>query len=279
MTNSGYGHHKSIIPKRASGYVKHGSLYQNGQNYDTSVGYSAGMLYSTVEDLYLWDQALYTEELISNEFLGLMFKPYSINYGYGWCISKIPQATSKDSVFCVFHTGYIFGFHSSIRRIIDHKHLIILLSNAESRITLRDIEFGIIDILYNRPFTPPKKHIADTLDKIILEKGIEYAIERYHELMNTYPDEYDFSKEELTWLGDGLKERGMLSEAIDIFNLIIELDPNWWKTYKSAADIYRLEGNIELAIKFYAKSLELNPEEWYAKEISKVMRELTDQDD
>jgi tetratricopeptide (TPR) repeat protein len=163
-------------------------------------------------------------------------------------------------------------------RIIDDKHLIVLLSNTESRISLDGPANDIFNILYNKPFILPKKHIADTLDKIILEKGIISAINCYQELKSTHPDEYDFSKEELEWLGKGLQERGMLNEAIDIYRLIIELSPNWWQAYRDAADIYVQKGDKELSMKFYAKSLEMNPEPWYAKEISEILKTLTKQD-
>ena len=93
-----------------------------------------------------------------------------------------------------------------------------------------------------------------------------------------YPDDYDFSKEELEWLGEGLRERGMLNEAIDIYKLIIELFPSWWNAYRDAADIYVQKGDKELGMKFYTKSLEMNPEPWYAKEISEILKTLTKQD-
>ena len=55
MKNSGYDHTEVIIPKRASGYDKVGTDYFNTSYLDMSVPYSAGSIYSTVEDLYLWD--------------------------------------------------------------------------------------------------------------------------------------------------------------------------------------------------------------------------------
>jgi hypothetical protein len=38
-----------------------------------------------VEDLLLWDQALYTEKLVSKKSLDSMFTPVKGTYGYGWC--------------------------------------------------------------------------------------------------------------------------------------------------------------------------------------------------
>lgn len=64
MKNTGYDHHETIITNRATGYEKTPSGYINSAYLDMSLPFSAGSMYSTVEDLYLWNQALYTEDLL-----------------------------------------------------------------------------------------------------------------------------------------------------------------------------------------------------------------------
>ena len=93
-----------------------------------------------------------------------------------------------------------------------------------------------------------------------------------------YPDDYDFGKNELNWLGVRLRDSGMLEEAIGIYKWIIELYPDWWDAYNGIADVYYLRGDKELAIKYLAKSLEMNPERWYAILISEALKELTEKD-
>lgn len=63
MVNSGYDHSDVILKNRAAGYERKGKLITNAAYLDMSIPYAAGSLYSTVEDLYLWDQALYTNKL------------------------------------------------------------------------------------------------------------------------------------------------------------------------------------------------------------------------
>jgi len=58
MKNSGYDHHDTIIPNRATGYDRTFDGYANSPYLDMSLPYAAGSLYSTVEDLFIWDQAL-----------------------------------------------------------------------------------------------------------------------------------------------------------------------------------------------------------------------------
>jgi tetratricopeptide (TPR) repeat protein len=273
MKNTGYEHHKSIISNRASGYVKTLNGYDNEKYRDMSLHYAAGALYSTVEDLYLWDQVLYTEKLLSKKYKDLMFKPNLDNYAYGWDIIKMPITESKDSLKVVSHGGGIAGFSTLISRLVDDKHLIVLLSNAGS-IDRRGMSVRIVNILYGKPYNMPKKSIAEALYKKIKEKDIVSTVKYYHELKDMYPDDYDFGKNELHWLGVNLQDAGMLDEAIEIYKLIIEIDPDWWDAYYGIADVYRLKGDKELAIKYYAKSLEMNPE--IANHISETLKKLTE---
>lgn len=122
MNDSGYDYNLKIIKNRASGYRgKKGHIY-NSFFIDMSNPHAAGALYSTVEDMYKWDQALYDNTLISNESLILMFTPFKDSYAYGWRIK------SKSS----FHGGWINGFRSFIIRIPEKEFFIVVLSNNES---------------------------------------------------------------------------------------------------------------------------------------------------
>ncbi|MDX1604417.1 MAG: serine hydrolase domain-containing protein, partial [Salinimicrobium sediminis] len=59
MDDTGYDHHATILKNRAAGYEKNGNEYVNAPYLDMSLPYAAGSMYSTVEDLYKWDRALY----------------------------------------------------------------------------------------------------------------------------------------------------------------------------------------------------------------------------
>ena len=85
MKKSGYAHSEAILEHRAAGYERTSvGLLKNARFYDMSIPFAAGALYSTVRDLYLWDQALYTERLLPSRFRDLLFQPNLDNYGYGW---------------------------------------------------------------------------------------------------------------------------------------------------------------------------------------------------
>jgi CubicO group peptidase (beta-lactamase class C family) len=98
-------------------------------------------VYSTVEDMYLWDQALYTEKLLPQSVIKEIFTPQVAvpdgmyygaidgskgwGYGYGWFIAP------KELGY-VIHGGILPGYRTEIRRYMDDKAVIILLTNHEA---------------------------------------------------------------------------------------------------------------------------------------------------
>src|SRR5215207_9894140 len=116
MKNTGYDHHDTLIPKRAGGYAKTADGYTNALYLDMSIPYAAGSMYSTVEDLYLWDQALYTDKLISAQSKALMYKPFLDNYAYGWGIRNASFKLNDQQVPVITHGGGINGFTTTIVR-------------------------------------------------------------------------------------------------------------------------------------------------------------------
>jgi len=150
MKNSGYTHTETLIPHRAAGYERTSSGFQNARFYDMSIPFSAGALYSTAGDLFLWDQALYHEDLLPAKLRDLMFKPNLEGYGYGWVMLVPASATPYAGESIPMHGGAFFGFQSLIQRIIGHRELIVLLDNNDDP-KLLDIALEIRRALANNP--------------------------------------------------------------------------------------------------------------------------------
>ena len=274
MNNTGYDHHGTIIKNRATGYSKTFEGYENSPYLDMSLPYAAGSLYSTVEDLYVWDQALYTEKLLSKNIKELLFKPNMGNYGYGWAIRQKSLPDSKEKVKSISHGGGINGFSTWIERIVDDKHLIVLLNNTPCA-SLSAMSDAIIRILYDKPYDLPKRSIVDVIYKTLTEKGFEAAIKQYKELKKEHLKDYDFRAAELNRLGYYLLyQKKKVKEAIEIFKFNIEVYPKSSNGYDSLAEAYMVNGDKKLSIKNYAKSLELNPNNTNAVEkLNKLIKE------
>ena len=258
MKNTGYDHHATIIPKRATGYSQTIDGYANAAYLDMSIPYAAGSLYSTVEDLYLWDQALYTDKLLTPQSKELMYKPFLEEYAYGWVITKTSFKVNDQPVSIITHDGGINGFTTRIVRFPKEKNLIVILDNTGST-NLARLSERLARILYGQPYELPKMSIAPVLLKTIGEKGIDAAVAQYRELKAKQADTYDTGEEELNGLGYRLMLQGKIKESIELFKLNVEMYPKSFNTYDSLAEAYMTNKERELAITNYKKSLELNP--------------------
>jgi CubicO group peptidase (beta-lactamase class C family) len=123
MTNTGYDSPARVIKHRAAGYMQRDNALVNAPYIDMTIPHAAGALYSTVEDLYLWDQALYTDKLLSKKSFDAMFTPVKNDYGYGWGINK------QYGLMRVAHGGGINGFATFISRYPEARAVVIVLSN------------------------------------------------------------------------------------------------------------------------------------------------------
>jgi len=140
---------------------------------DGSVGDKG--VYSTTEDLYKWDQALYSNDLVSHESLNEAFtgfkirNKYDVPYGFGFRISN------NDNKKVVYHHGRWNGFRTSIYRYIEDHNTVIVLNNTSSAFNSTIIR-GIQGILYDSLSTDITHDIVNT----IINSGVEDAIDMYN---------------------------------------------------------------------------------------------------
>jgi CubicO group peptidase (beta-lactamase class C family) len=134
MRDSGYDRAKDILKERASGYQLVDGHIANADLFDMSVPFSAGGIYSTVEDMYRWNEALAEAgKLLSADSLKQMFTEYpeaaheGQHYGYGVVISRL-----KFGRLLYYHGGGVEGFSSSIQRYPNNRVCIVVLSNFDS---------------------------------------------------------------------------------------------------------------------------------------------------
>jgi CubicO group peptidase (beta-lactamase class C family) len=161
LKNTGYDNQARILYRRASGYAKHGDTLENAPPIDPSVAYAAGALYSTVEDFKTWDDALYTERLVSRAALDDMFTPRMGVSGYGWAIGTLFNRRMEH------HNGEISGFVSNIARFPEQHVLVVVLGNREG-VQVDNITRDLAAITFGEPYELPAPHSVVALDSAIL---------------------------------------------------------------------------------------------------------------
>jgi len=177
MDNTGYEHPNSRSRNSALGYkISDNDNYINVSEPDISGAYAAGALYSTAEDMYRWDQVLYTEKLIKTSTLNQAFSQMTLNdgskakYGFGWMVNQWRGLKE------VGHGGDITGFNSYIARFPEEQFTVIVLSNVEMRPpgplpNAGDLAHKIAEIYLSDKISTAKEeqHVVILLNSRILE--------------------------------------------------------------------------------------------------------------
>ncbi len=172
MINSGYDHHDTILKNRATGYSLIKGSKANSEHIAMEIPHGAGALYSTVEDLLLWNEALFSDKLLSAKSREAMMTPVKNNYAYG--LGTNEQFNRK----MISHGGGINGFSTFLARFPAEKLTLVVLRNTD---------FG----------TPPPGKIATDLAAIVF--GEKYEIPRPQteikvepKILDAYAGQYEF---------------------------------------------------------------------------------------
>ncbi|MBN1415246.1 MAG: serine hydrolase [Bacteroidales bacterium] len=133
MKNTGVHASNLILENEATGYTMNNNKFEKALNWDMSRAGGAGSLYSTVEDLFLWNEAVFTGKVLNNESRKAAFtivtlnngkKPEEMNYGYGWVMTNIR------GMDFILHGGGLQGFLSQLVRQPENKITIVVLTNC-----------------------------------------------------------------------------------------------------------------------------------------------------
>ncbi|HEV2036586.1 MAG TPA: serine hydrolase domain-containing protein [Candidatus Dormibacteraeota bacterium] len=149
LSNTGYDQNFPPLPEHATGYKQ---PWVKADYVDMSVPFAAGALYSTVDDLYRWDAALFNRTFASSDSVTQMFTPQvtscdqggtpctasecdaqrvnCYSYGYGWFLGQFP--VDPQYVRVIWHSGGLPGFVSLNLYHPDQKLTLIVLSNLET---------------------------------------------------------------------------------------------------------------------------------------------------
>lgn len=168
-----------LIKKRATGYYDRGrGKYRNFISTFDCVG--SGGLFTSVEDLFLWDQNFYHHKAGGKDVMDLMHTRGVLNdgtkldYAFGLVIGKYR------GLRVVEHGGSLGGYRADLLRFPDQRFSVILLSNLSS-FTPSTLARQVADIYLADEFEedksrPPKKskRKMETID-IPEEKLKEYT--------------------------------------------------------------------------------------------------------
>ncbi|WP_353096641.1 serine hydrolase domain-containing protein [Empedobacter brevis] len=134
--------------------------------------YGQGRIYSTANDLFIWDRALKDNKFLNQEDKKEIFADSKLNsgestsYGFGWFLSD-------DTIYgkIAYHSGYWSGYISQIDRHLDKDITIIILTNNDNR-------------------TDKKRMPINEVRKIIYNQSIEKTLRLQDDLLKKYSGVY-----------------------------------------------------------------------------------------
>jgi CubicO group peptidase (beta-lactamase class C family) len=232
MNNSKHDKNLDIDLKRACGYEYHLlEGYMNPSYIDMTLIKGSGGILTTVEDLAKFnDECFNSQKLLSKDLYKKIFTRYVKDwqyYGYGWWITD--RIVGSDTLTLISHGGSTDGYKAYNTRILKDSIDIILFQNNYYRTEL-GVKFDyaitneIIDILYGKASTLPKKSIAKELGFEIGQRGIDAAVEKYYILKND--NRYFIDEDEFNQLGQELyKNYNLVDESLGTYKLAISEYP------------------------------------------------------
>jgi len=137
---------KNEVANRAFGHSKEGDLFKETDQSSTSATLGDGGIYSNLEDLAKWDDALRNHTLLSEKEMQPALTPVKLNdgtephwpkepngdnlhpgkpvsYGFGWFLDPYNRQAR------MWHTGSTMGFRTVIERFPGENLTVIVLSN------------------------------------------------------------------------------------------------------------------------------------------------------
>ena len=218
-----------------------------------------GSVNSTILDLYKFDRALNTNQLISQKSMKEVFEKGLLTNGaltkntLGWRV-----LSTKPFGKIARKSGAWPGYNTYMERNIDTDKTIIILQNHYNNVVMPKQE--IRNILYNMPLSKPMVQLytegksVDNIIEMIKDPTEKYLISNFYE-------------SGINRFGYELLEKDKYEDALKVFRYNVEVNPTSSNAMDSLAECLLKIGDKKEAIITYKKSIELNPDNQNAKEV------------
>ena len=176
-------------------------------------------IYTTAEDLYRFDTALYSDKLLSDKNKKRIFDS---KHAYAWQIGLVPFSPELQ-VSVQIADGKFDGYSSMMTRFVDEQHSIILLSNIGISYDLKQqLTFDIATILYNQ--VPPNRKNDATLN--LIKSLFSANFSQTLQSLTADNTQFKLSEESLASLAFELLWSSLAEQSLQLFSFIVSEFPN-----------------------------------------------------
>jgi CubicO group peptidase (beta-lactamase class C family) len=271
MTNSSYVWRPEFDAQTATGHDADG---QSGEKWKPQDANAASSLQTTAADYARFVEAVLNGTGLKPATLRELEKPrIAVDPACTNCTDRVPGELSKEVFWglgwgiqetkngeSLWHWGDNGAFKAYVVAYPKQKIGVVVFLNGENGLAIRD-KLVRMAIGGEQPaFAWAKYDQMDSASmrfgRAVRDKGAAAAIEEFHAALA----DGSISEESINSLGYrafyGWKKP---TEALRIFQLNVELHPNSWNAYDSLGEMYAKNGEKDLGIANYQKSLDLNP--------------------
>ena len=154
LDDSGMTTEYASRPDFARGYMEDGRGGLHPAPFiHPSWGYSAGALFSTVEDLYTWDRTLAGPGFLTADSLEKMFRPHNRNFSCGWLVDTVFGCRS------IAHGGGAPGYSAWIERWPEEDVFTAILCNVTG-MPCGELGRSLAAAVFGEAYAVPEKRTA-----------------------------------------------------------------------------------------------------------------------
>lgn len=176
LNNTYYIDTSKNITNIPQGYSRFDGKLEKATLQNVTTIYAAGGIMSSVEDLFKWHQALYSNKLINHELLSKAFAPYGFadstysEYGYGWFIKNLDDSKTIE------HAGSTDGFQSDEIYFPNENVFIVTLFNCFEQ----DMDWIVL---------------SNDIARLAIGKSLNNEIQLSEDVLQNYAGKYVFNAE------------------------------------------------------------------------------------
>ena len=168
--------------------------------------------------------------------------------------------SNLDTVYDRFENGQkIIVHHASHDDLVDDQVLDLIVRFVQGD------SIGTIELYRDFTFMPPvsyRYNIADTLEAVRLQEGIDEALNIYDEIRKAYLDQedyiYNLEENSLNSYGYALLQDRYYDAAIAVFSHNLKLFPDSYNVYNSLAEAQIAKGDFKSALDNLEKAISIN---------------------
>ncbi|MCJ8274054.1 MAG: tetratricopeptide repeat protein, partial [Psychrosphaera sp.] len=237
--------------------IGHNGGYKNAVYMNDKMFGAGAAMYTTVEDLFKWDRALYGD-ILSDKIKASLFGK---GMHYGWYVETFAPGQDHKPVNIVGTGGETPGFSSFMMRFVDQQHTVIILSNNAINQSEKNRLFSdIAAVLYPSPQSKKSQKkeqlpISFLLTQGLVKGDINEAITTYQQ----HPKRYVLEEAGIKSVAQQQMWSGNAAAAITLFAFNAKHFPISVDAHRQLADIYLKNDHPKLALASYQKALALQP--------------------